>query len=195
MELKNSTRHFVSVYDLMYSSAADTSMDAQLKPNWKTIGGKYIAVNTDGHLTLQVNQPWEMCVLSPHFDLNLCFLQEENSTRFLSYYPSKKIENFETFFLCAINGSKSYLVPSRKTSSTRDTPIVWNAEACEKEETFQKKLQTLIQEKLHLYRFGGVSIMETNFDDDNMPVSLSTELKHLCMLKCNSNSAIEISPQ
>ena len=191
MELINSTHHFISVYDLMYSSAADTSMDAQLKPNWKTIGGKYLAVNIDGHLTLEVNGPWEMCVLIPHFDLNLSFLQEENSTRFLTHYTS--IKNFETFFLCAISGSKSYLVPSRKTASIRLSPIVWNAEACENEEAFQEKLKALNLSKLQPYMFGGVSIMETNFDDDNMPVSLGAELKHLCMLKCNSNSAIKIN--
>ena len=131
-----------------------------------------------------------MCVLSLYFDLTL-FLQEENSTRFLTHYTS--IKNFETFFLCAINGGKSYLVPTRKTTSTRVSPILWTAKACENEEAFQKKLKSLNLANLQSYRFEGVSIMETNFDDDNMPVSLSAELKHLCMLKCNSNSAIEIN--
>ena len=51
-ELKNITRHPISVYHLYRERRVDLS--SQLR-YWKTIGDKYLAVNSKGHLTLEVN--------------------------------------------------------------------------------------------------------------------------------------------
>ena len=52
-DFKHITRHPISVYNLYREMRFSSSVDSQLR-YWKTIGDKYLAVNSNGQLILQV---------------------------------------------------------------------------------------------------------------------------------------------
>jgi hypothetical protein len=163
VSLKDSTRYPISVYDLMFTKSVSTSGADQKRPNWKTLGDNYIAVNSEGHLTLE----------------------EENSTQFLKNTIYRDNHNhYEKFTICAIRGNNSYLVPARKHAN----PKKWNADSCKNERSFQRELNKLNSINLEPFTFMGVSMTKTDFEA--VDVSLSYELSNLCMTRCKNSKFI-----